>query len=991
MQIPGTKGILFFFAAILTINICVGQDVLENNPAALRWSQINTPNFKVIFPQGFDAQAQRMASTLEHIRSAESRTMGKEPRRISIILQNQSSVSNGFVSQFPRRSEFFAMPSQNYNFTGTNEWLDLLAAHEYRHIVQYQQAFRGFNKVLFYLFGSPTFSAMAHLAAPDWLWEGDAVATETAFTPSGRGKIPHFAVVFRTNLLEGRTFNYHKQYLRSYKHHIPDHYVLGFHMVSYLRKRTNDPDIWEKITQRSWSVPFLPFAFSNAIRNKTGLSVTRLYREMAKDLRADWQADIDKLTLTPFEIISKRESNAYTDYLYPQPLPDGSVLAMKQGIGDIQQFVLLRDGEEDKVFTPGIMNDAGYLTSANNVVVWNELGFNPRWQVQTFSLIKAYDWKNDVKMVVSDKRARFASAALSPDGKRLATVRTDESYQHTLLVLDFPSGNTLKEYANPENNFYSMPRWTSDGSGIVVLKLTREGKSVDVINATTGKTTSLLPVSQENIGHPVITGDLLFFNSPGTGIDNIFALHIPSGKRYQVTQAKYGAYNPAISDDGKYLYYNEQTRNGMDVVRIPLDVAAWQVHSPVRDNSNLYDHLVEQEGQPGLFDSIPKGDYHVSKYSKLGHVINPFSWGLFVQNDLSSVDIGVTSQDVLSTLRLSAGYTLDLNENTGYWRAGVSYQGLYPVIDLMYTEGDRSVDEELTTTIRNNGETTRITDTYTVEWKERNFLAGLRLPLTLTRSKFYSGIEVGYQVGLTQIEDFNNDAGNQNTRFIPSEIVDGNVTNAYFLIDYLNQGSMIFNHASLSAHRLMKTSRRDIISKWGQTISMDYYGTPFGGDFDGGLFSATAALYFPGLIKHHAIYSVVAYQKTMLPINLEADNYLFRNNVPLPRGINDYVARFRDYVSVSLNYALPIWYPDIAIGPLLNIQRVRLTAFGDYAQGSGSIFSNADADYASIGGEVKFDINILRFLPQLDIGFRYSYGLEPSVDSFELVIGTFNF
>src|SRR5690606_7327779 len=117
--------------------------------------------------------------------------------------------------------EFFTMPPQNYNFVSTNDWLNMLAAHEYRHIVQYRHASRGFNKLVFYLFGNPSFAGLAHAAAPDWFWEGDAVATETAFTHGGRGRIPHFALAFRTNLLEGRTFNYHKQYLRSYKHHIP--------------------------------------------------------------------------------------------------------------------------------------------------------------------------------------------------------------------------------------------------------------------------------------------------------------------------------------------------------------------------------------------------------------------------------------------------------------------------------------------------------------------------------------------------------------------------------------------------------------------------------------------------------------------------------------------------------------------------------------------------------------------------------------------------
>ena len=150
--------------------------VLENNPH-LKWRQLKTENFRVLYPVGFEVQAQRMANTLEHIRTPEAKTMGPEPGKISIILQNQSSISNGFVSITPRRSEFFGMPSQNYNFLGNNDWLDLLATHEYRHIVQFQHANRGFNKALYYLFGGSTLAAMSYVAVPQCFWEGDAVAT----------------------------------------------------------------------------------------------------------------------------------------------------------------------------------------------------------------------------------------------------------------------------------------------------------------------------------------------------------------------------------------------------------------------------------------------------------------------------------------------------------------------------------------------------------------------------------------------------------------------------------------------------------------------------------------------------------------------------------------------------------------------------------------------------------------------------------------------
>src|SRR5688572_23423620 len=160
------------------------QVVLKTNPTSISWQQINTDHFRILFPRGFDRQALRMANTLERIRKAESRTLGSLPKRISVILQNQSSESNGFVSILPRRSEFFTMPPQDYNFGGTNDWLNQLAAHEYRHVVQFERANTGFNKALYYLFGPATLSAMAITAVPQWFWEGDAVATETAFTHS---------------------------------------------------------------------------------------------------------------------------------------------------------------------------------------------------------------------------------------------------------------------------------------------------------------------------------------------------------------------------------------------------------------------------------------------------------------------------------------------------------------------------------------------------------------------------------------------------------------------------------------------------------------------------------------------------------------------------------------------------------------------------------------------------------------------------------------
>src|SRR5689334_1352053 len=112
-------------------------------------------------------------------------------------------------------------------------------------------------------------------------------------------------------------------------------------MISYLRDKTDNPDIWGAIAQRSWNVPFIPFAFSRAIKKETGMNVNELYREMAADRKKEWQAQVDTLKLTSFDRVNRRKSTTYTDYANPQPLSDGSIAVIKSGLDHIAQVVVI--------------------------------------------------------------------------------------------------------------------------------------------------------------------------------------------------------------------------------------------------------------------------------------------------------------------------------------------------------------------------------------------------------------------------------------------------------------------------------------------------------------------------------------------------------------------------------------------------------------------------------------------------------------------------
>jgi hypothetical protein len=701
------------------------------------------------------------------------------------------------------------------------------------------------------------------------------------------------------------------------------------------------------------------------------------------------------LQLTPFEKLNRRKSNVYTDYQYPQQISEDSLVVIKHGIGDIDQFVLIdKKGTERKIFTPGFVNDAGMLSVAKNKIVWSEYGYDARWGIRNYSVIKLYSMSSKYKKIIGGRRSRLSGAALSPDGALVAAVESANDYKATLQIFDVARGRKIKSFSNADNAFLSMPRWSNDGRSIVLVKTVNNKKKLVVVNVANGTSRDVLDAGTENVGHPVMYKHYIFFNSPITGIDNIFVLDTERQLRYQVTSSRYGAYNPTVSNDGTTIYYNEQTRDGQDVVRIPFDPSTWQSYDKVESSvsASLYEDLVEQEGNRQLFDSIPQQEYPVTKFSKLKGIINPYSWGAYVTNDLAQVNVGISSRDILSTTAISAGYMYDINERTSSWFAGLSYQGWYPILDLNVQTGRRENDEKY------RGHELEFS------WREASIEGGVRIPFNLTNSKYSTRLSVGDAVGFTRTTDFRN-ITTRNGKVIydgPGRTVPAFDSLRYIYKDQLNNGDLVFNHFTLSFSNLLKRSQRDFLSRWGQTLTLNLFSTPFGGDFKAQMLSAQGSLYFPGFFRPHFLYGRIGYQDSYQGI--ETNTYTFRNMIAKPRG-HSYPAD-ETFVSLSANYALPLWYPDIALGPVLNVQRVKANFFYDYGRGEGNILyykpnsplvysSATGATYQSLGVETTFDFNVMRFLPKFELGFRTTYRFENMYNSsgvvFELVVGNIAF
>ncbi len=953
MNIKFRMGSVFLKCVVLVIFFLLPaisqSQVLDNNPPSIKWKKINTDHFRIIFPEGYEMNAQKAANTMEHIYVPVSNSLHQRPKKLSLVLQNQNSIANAFVTVAPKRSEFFTTPPQDYNFIGTNDWMHLLAIHEYRHVVQFEKSKTGFTKAFYYLFGETAQALWGNLAVPDWFWEGDATGMETALSHSGRGRIARFDMAFRTNLLERGAYTYNKQHLGSFKDPVPDHYRLGYFFTTYVRSKYG-ADSWSNITNRAFGLPFIPFTFSTAMKKETGKNLLQNYSDMMNEMNGLWANQLEGLTFTASEKISPETKKVFTSYLYPQQLENGKVVAMKVGLGDAVQMVLLDANEtEKKGFLPGILNDVAMLSAAGNKLVWSEFEFDPRWGIKSYSVIKSYDFdKKELKTLT--KKTRYAAATLSPNGSKIATIETTQNNKYFVVILEAKNGAVIKKIPNPINAVYGMPRWSTDGNSIVVLKIANGKKSVVSIDFNSEQERVLMTPTEENVGHPMLYGKYLFYNSAYSGIDNIYVLDTATGKKYQVTSKKFGAFNPNISNDGKTIFFNDYTKEGMTVASMPFDIKAWKPIEKVEDRTvRYYEKIVEQEHNANILTTIPDKEYAIASYKKASGIFNIHTWGPEVASSANSIKVGLQMQDVLSTIRTDIGYEYNANEKSGTAIANVSYQGWFPIIDFGYEFGNRStvrlVTTDSTSSIRN------------FSWKEQRMNLGYRIPLNLTKSKYFTNLSFGSSLNLIKVKDYN-----QNVRSI----------------DQVSNGTLSSLTHQLTYTRLLKRSARDINSTLGQAFVLNYQHTS-GGDFKGKYLAMEGQLFFPGLAKHHSLNLKGGYQYRER--NDATNNYVFPGSFYFPRGFSAF--SFQNFYHLNVNYAFPIMYPDLAIGPLLNIQRLKGNLFYDHGLGETGGLSAA---FNSMGIELSTDFNVMRYNLLLDVGVRVSYLPAANDVQFELMV-----
>ena len=930
--------LLFISAGVKSQFYEFGQDA-----GSLRWYQFRSPNFTFIHPEGVDSLAQAFARKLEYYYPYLGESLDHRHSHMPVVIHNESSFSNGVFVWAPKRLEIFTNPDPNGYY---QDWLTQLALHEGRHAVQIDKLNQGFTKGLFFLAGEQAVGAMA-VFLPYWYLEGDAVDAETRLSASGRGRQPSFEMEIKAQLLEAnRLWTFSKATMGSYRHHIPDHYQLGYLMVRHGR-RTYKDKFWIDFQQYAARKPFLlnPTWFS---MKKYGFSSKKqFYEESLSAYRSHWLSTARTRQYTYHEQWLTEPKRHYTNYTFPHAVTDAQVLTLKSGMDQIPEFVLIdHDGKEKRLFRPGFLN-SGRISYSEDKIVWDEFVPDTRWSNRNYSIIRSFDLATgEVKKLGA--KTRYFAPAVSGDGTRIVVVEQTELQQFNLRILDM-EGDSKQVIPSPGNRFIQHPVWMDEDTALVAVVSGESGKSLLSYSFGTQSWKMLFDAGKDDISYPVVKGQQIYFSGTFSGIDNIYCYHTASDSVYQLSSSRFGAFHPQLSSDGSALLFSYYTASGYEIGQLELDQGLWKSLDQARDHREQIDYIqtkdeIEVADPQGNQDTL---NFEVRRYSKALHLFNFHSWlpayfdyldpelNLDPEQIPLSLGFSLISQNRLSTAVSQVAY--EYKDGFHMFHSGIQLKGRYPVMNLYFDYGGKP-------------DVLRLAEGDSVVSLPRDlgFTAVTYVPFRLNTGKFLTLIQPGIDYYYKRDIQYN-------------ESRESYQVGAHYL------------YYKLYATSYLRKGMKDILPRVGFNASGGYYHAP-GSQVFGGLTIGGLTTYLPGPFKHQTIRLSVFRQKQY---PLDMSHPAFINLINMPRGLQG-VIYGEILTRYSADYVFPLLYPDLTLGPLIYLKRIRSALWADYLKGSNVIVLEPnphykDRNYVTCGVDLVADMNILRIPFPLAAGARISY------------------
>lgn len=926
---------------------------LGSEPASVRWEYIETPTYRLIYPDGLDSLACVYAAELERAALLVGGSTGFSPnqnfsRRMPVVLHAHTAYSNGMVGWTPRRIELMTMPDPDD--PDPTPWETQLAIHESRHASQMQYSaaapFRGWR----YISGQLASGALAAIYCGPAFFEGDAVVAETALTAGGRGRTADFLEYFRVSFAYGDFRDYWRWRYGSQRHFTPDYYRIGYITAAGVRTLYDAPDFTARYFRRIADHGGVSFNnFGKTIRGLSGKGLDGAFTEISDSLAAFWSSD--EARRAPF-MPSRQLTDAgrrYTE-LNGLTLAGDRIIAVRSGMTIPDQLVSVGEGGDIDVLGNFSSSSTRLEYSAvTDRLYWTEYSPDPRWEMRSYSNLVSMDLSGR-RRTLSRGQRYFHPAAADKEAV-IAVSEYPVGGGSATVVLDALDGERIKVFRAPDGLQVLEAVW--NGDELYTTALSEGGYGIWRLPDFK----CVLGPQHVKIKQPWALDGKIMFTSDLSGVNELYAFDPTDGSLCQLSSTRFGAADFTISADAGTLYYTSLLPEGRVICGTPVDSL---ICRPT-DSGSLPEYPFVGElaaGEALKLEDVAAGSCEISEprpYSKLAHLIRVHSWlPLYVDYDAvsslslssisSSAGLGATVffQNDLGDAWGSAAYRAAYGTSGGWRHSGhlnFNWSGWYPVIEAKLHFNERAAmsyreltDEKGNPSLRSTASALPL------------LTASLNVyvPLSFSRGGWNAGIIPQVSIAATNDHHYDSEG----------------------LPHYLSRAT-----AALRGYLTEAVPESRIYPRWGFGAELGLNGRPevlslFCPNFYSYLYG-----YVPGVWQTHGLKLTAMYEK-----RFDTGSYCEAFAVTAPRGFDmgssTALSAYPDKLKLTADYALPLLPLDWSgLCPVAYVKNFELTLHGDLSlagdwaapsSGSGRISTGS---LYSIGADFSVRLGNLLWIP----------------------------
>ena len=834
----------------------------------------------------------------------------------------------------------------------------------------------GFYGDLYNWFGDYPAAFALSVGTNNAILEGDAIAAETAFTNSGRGRMADFLAYYRMAFDRGDMRNWYRWRYGSRRYYTPDYYRIGYMTVAGVRAFFDAPLFMETYVHRA-SDPWHFNALSHSLRQYTGKGISGSWKLISAEYARMWKEQ-DELR-QPFQdldiLVPQRK--LFTAYSWAVQAADGKVYAVRGAMDRTEELVTLGEDGKIEVVRPFAGSSRLVYSPLTDCIYWSESKANPRWTAEEDSRIMMM--KNGEKSITAiTGRGRYANPAVSEDGSLLAAAKYPYEGHTCVVLLDMQDGHELKSLRLPD--------------GVQVQELAFIGEEVLMICIKYGGAalymTDFQDIRQVAGPFPYKIADLIsrdgkaYFSCDKSGISEIYCY---DGTLTRLTNTRYGASCPFFRDST--LVFSALRPEGKVLAVADgqfSEITSWESYT----GDPIADKLAAQEGAlEKVVDMAPVPE--PKRYRKGLNFLHFHSWiPLYVNTDnfsatptdylYQTVSLGVTGlfQNVTGTASGSLGVSVHRNPfNREKWIGGVHarlrYTGFFPVFDFAVDAGDRPWAEVMQGVVTGK-------DTLFISAQEHTpwslYVGGkarVSVPLNFSSGGWERTLEPYISVMASNdwlsygyVEHVYNIT---NKQYEPKAFITKSFRSTY---DF---------RVGITGEVALPVAMSAIYPRFGLSgmtqVSCNTYNTT--------IFAGCMA-FLPGLANTHGI-RLGAYFQKKFPLKSNGqsaeDVWMIGTNNMAPRGyvdtgMNTLLNYFNcTLLELSVDYAMPLWSMDFAIGSHFYIKSLDLIPFVE-----ATYASNPSGQYPfsgsllSTGTDLVFNFEkLLTAVGPIKLGLRFAY------------------